>query len=184
MNVLEKFQTIQQQGQTTTEEALQLFDELDTVDLDFMKGRWKGSGFHTNHPMDGLLETANWYGKEFINSEQVHPLLFLDGNNKIFKVDPNPILMNLTLRLPIPKNEAMKPLFTFINPIMKTEESKARIRMMEHRQKISATMIYDYLPINDVFRKVDENTLLGLMDFKGMHQPFFFVLNREINTYV
>ncbi|MEO0646901.1 MAG: DUF4334 domain-containing protein, partial [Cyanobacteria bacterium J06650_10] len=27
-------------------------------------------------------------------------------------------------------------------------------------------------------RKVDENTLLGLMDFKGMEQPFFFVLHR------
>lgn len=180
MNFLEKFQTIQQQGQTTTEEALQLFDELDTVDLDFMIGRWKGSGFHTNHPMDGLLETANWYGKEFINPEQVHPLLFLDGNNNIFKVDPNPILMNLTLRFPIPRNEAMKSLFTFMNPMMKTDESKARIRMMEHRQKISATMIYDYLPINDIFRKIDENIVLGLMDFKGMQQPFFFILNREI----
>ncbi|BAU64364.1 hypothetical protein STA3757_17360 [Stanieria sp. NIES-3757] len=179
MNVLEKFQTIQQQGQTTTEEALQLFDELETVDLDFMIGRWKGSGFHTNHPMDGLLETANWYGKEFINPEQVHPLLFLDSNNKIFKVDPNPILMNLALRFPIPKNEAMKSVLTFMNPMMKTEESKARIRMMEHRQKISATMIYDYLPINDIFRKVDESTVLGLMDFKEMQQPFFFVLNRD-----
>jgi len=51
---------------------------------------------------------------------------------------------------------------------------------MEYRGKVSATMIYDYLPINDVFRKVDDNTVLGLMDFKGMPQPFFFVLDREI----
>ena len=43
-------------------------------------------------------------------------------------------------------------------------------------------MIYDYLPINDVFRKVDDHTLLGLMDFKGMEQPFFFVLNRNVLT--
>jgi hypothetical protein len=40
-------------------------------------------------------------------------------------------------------------------------------------------MIYDDLPINDVFRKVDNNTVLGVMDLKGMEQPFFFVLRRE-----
>ena len=178
MSTLEKFQTIIQQGKTSTDEALKLFDELDTVDLEFMMGRWKGSGFHTNHPMDGLLEVANWYGKEFIEPDCVHPLLFLDSNNKIFKVAPNPTLMNLVLRFPFSKNEAMKPLFKLINSMLKTEKSQARIRMMEHRQKISATMIYDNLPIHDIFRKVDDNTVLGLMDFKGMKQPFFFLLNR------
>ena len=40
-------------------------------------------------------------------------------------------------------------------------------------------MIYDSLPINDVFRKVDDHTVLGLMDLKGMKDPFFFVLTRE-----
>jgi hypothetical protein len=63
--------------------------------------------------------------------------------------------------------------------MFKTDSSQARIRMMEYRQKISATMIYDNLPINDIFRKVDDNTLLGLMDFKGQPQPFFFVLKRD-----
>ena len=180
MNTLEKFQTILQQGKTSTDEALKLFDELDIVDLEFMMGRWKGSGFHTNHPMDGLLELGNWYGKEFVDPDCVHPLLFLDSNNKIIKVAPNPTLMNLTLRFPVSKNQAMKPLFSIINSMLKTEKSQARIRMMEHRQKISATMIYDRLPIHDIFRKVDEKTVLGLMDFKGMKQPFFFLLNRSI----
>ncbi|MGB7084128.1 MAG: DUF4334 domain-containing protein [Phormidesmis sp.] len=50
---------------------------------------------------------------------------------------------------------------------------------MEHRGKVSATMSYDHLPINDVFRKIDENTVLGLMDCKALQQPFFFVLRRE-----
>ncbi|MGL5074428.1 MAG: DUF4334 domain-containing protein, partial [Waterburya sp.] len=36
------------------------------------------------------------------------------------------------------------------------------------------------LPINDAFRKVDDNTLLGLMDFNGEPQPFFFVLRRDV----
>lgn len=179
MNTSEKFQTIRQQEKITTDEALELFDELDTVDLEFMIGKWKGSGLHTNHPMDGVLEAVNWYGKEFIDADSVHPLLFLDGNNQIFKVAPNLMGMNLALRFPIAKNQAIKPLLKMMTTMFKTEKSQARIRMTEYRQKISATMIYDKLPINDIFRKVDDNTVLGLMDFKGMKQPFFFLLERS-----
>jgi len=50
--------------------------------------------------------------------------------------------------------------------------------MMEYRQEVSATMIYDDLPIQDTFRKVDENTVFGVMDFKSVPQPFFFMLKR------
>ena len=178
MNAIASFQEILQQGQTTTESALELFDRLQPVDLDFMLGRWRGSGFHTQHKMDGLLEAFNWYGKEFVSADCVHPLLFSDGSN-IFKVDPNPVLMNLGFNTPIPKQQSLKPIYSTMTKLLKTSESKARIRMMEHRGKISATMIYDYMPINDVFRLVDENTVLGLMDLKNMPQPFFFVLNRD-----
>jgi hypothetical protein len=33
-------------------------------------------------------------------------------------------------------------------------------------------MIYDALPINDVFRKVEDGTVLGAMDFRLIRQPF------------
>ena len=39
-------------------------------------------------------------------------------------------------------------------------------------------MIYDRQPIIDVFRRVDDVTLLGVMDLRGMSQPYFFVLTR------
>lgn len=178
MNTLE-IQTVLQQGTATTDEALQLFDGLDTVDLEFMFGRWRGSGFHTDHQMDGMLETIGWYGKEFIDADHVHPLLFADGD-KIFKVDPNPIITEIGMGMSIPQNEAIKPLYSTMSKLLKTEKSKARIRMMEYRHQVSATMIYDYLPIHDVFRKVDDNTVLGLMDWKGMSQPFFFSLERAL----
>lgn len=173
------FSPILQQKKATTVEALALFDQLEPVDLAFMFGRWQGSGLDTDHPMDGLLEVANWYGKEFVSPDCVHPLLFLDGSGQIFKISPNPQMMKMALSLPIPQNDAAKSVFTLFNPLLKTEKSQARLRMMEHRGKISATMIYDHLPINDVFRKVDENTLLGLMDYKESQQPFFFILKRE-----
>lgn len=178
METLENYQLILKTGKTTTEKALKLFDTLEPVNLGFMFGRWQGSGLHTNHPMDGLLEISNWYGKEFIDSENVHPLLFLDGQGKIFQVAPNPALINWVLKLPIPKNNSLKPLLISINSLLKTEKSQARLRMMEYRGKVTATMIYDYLPINDSFKKVDENTVLGIMDYKNIPQPFFFILKR------
>jgi len=177
MSTVEKFETILFQGKATTDEALKLFDELSAVDLAFVMGRWKGTGFHTHHRMDGLLETIGWYGKEFLSPDCVHPLLFSDGD-QIYKVNPNPTAVNLGFSIDLPQKEMFKPLYRTMGKLFKTEESKARVRMMEYRGKLSATMIYDNLPINDIFRKVDDNTLLGLMDWKAMEHPFFFVLNR------
>jgi hypothetical protein len=178
MEILKNRLSILEAASTTTAQALELFDSLEPINLNFMCGRWQGSGLHTAHPMDGLLEASNWYGKEFIDPETVHPLLFLDGQGQIIKVAPNPTAMNWVSKLPILKNAALKPLLTLMNSLLKTEESQARLRMMEYRGKVSATMIYDYLPINDAFRKIDENTVLGVMDFKTLPQPFFFTLKR------
>ncbi len=180
MNTLEKLNTTLENGGATTEEALKFFDELESVNLEFMIGRWQAAILPTNHLMDGLFEPSGLYGKEFVDADQVHPLLFLDGNNHIFKVYLSPIVMNLGLRLSGLKSRAIKPIFRLMKLIFKTEKSQARLRMMEYRQKVSAAMIYDNLPINDIFRKIDDNTVLGLMDFKGVPQPFFFVLKRDI----
>ena len=51
--------------------------------------------------------------------------------------------------------------------------------MTEYRGVVSATMCYDDLPIHDVFRLVDDDTVLGLMDLRGLEQPFVFFLRRE-----
>ena len=178
MTVANEIISILETKQTTTEEALKLYDSLESVDLDFMMGRWQGKGLNTNHPMDGILEMSNWYGKEFIDPETVHPLLFSNGKGEIFKVNPNPTAMDLIMKMPIPNNPSLKPLFIALNSIFKTEKSQARLRMMESRGKVTATMIYDYLPINDSFRKIDDNRVLGIMDYKKIKQPFFFVLTR------
>jgi hypothetical protein len=40
-------------------------------------------------------------------------------------------------------------------------------------------MIYDHVPVIDVFRRVDEHTLLGVMDQRDVDQLYFFVLQRD-----
>lgn len=167
------------QEEVSTEDALNIFDDLEPVDLEFMMSRWRGSEVQTNHPLNGFLEATNWYGKEFMSADHVHPLLFTDGKNNIFKVAPNPTATKLALRFPILKSKHLQPMFRLVTVLSKTEVSHARIRMMEYRHKVSATMIYDNSPIHDIFRKIDEDTVLGLMDQKGVPNPYFFILRRD-----
>jgi len=171
-------QTILQNIPTTTAEALALFDSLEPVNIEFMLGLWQGYGMATHHPLDGLLEASNWYGKEFISSEIVHPLLFLDSQGQLFKVAPRAQAMKMVLKMPFLKQDWLKPLLKLSPALLQTQTSQARLRMMAYRGQLTATMIYDYLPINDSFKKIDANTVLGVMDYKEISQPFFFILKR------
>ncbi len=163
----------------TRAEALELYDTLEPVDVDFMIGRWNGEGMHTGHPMDGLLEAYNWYGKEFVDADTVHPLLFTSSNGEIYKVNPGLMPMQLAGRVPGNKSWPARKAFQLMQPMISTSTSKATLRLTEYRGKKSATMIYDQLPIHDSFRKIDDNTVIGVMDCQGMDQPFFFKLHRD-----
>lgn len=164
-------------SELTTDEALTWFDSLPPVDIDFMIGSWRGSGVSTGHPMDGMLEAANWRGKRFIDADHVHPLVFDDGKGGTFMVNPAILPMGLAQRLP--RKPFMTRIFLASRGLIATSRSAARIRMTEFRGVTTATMIYDAKAINDVFRKIDNDTVLGLMDMKGMERPFFFKLERE-----
>jgi hypothetical protein len=61
---------------TTTDEALNVFDGVPAVDPQFMIGTWHGAELPTAHPLDGLLSASGWWGKQFVDADTVHPLLF------------------------------------------------------------------------------------------------------------
>lgn len=75
----------------------------------------------------------------------------------------------------------------FSNHVMNGEASLWEV---EFRGKVSATMIYDGVPIFDHFRKVDENTLFGLMNGKHVEgypdvvdngKYYYFFLERIVD---
>lgn len=175
------FSTATEAGRASPEEALEIFDGLEPVDTDFLLGAWKGAGFPTGHALDGLLEAYHWHGKRFENTEHVHPLVFSSLGGGTVSVNPVLVMPGLSLvdHLPFLKSRFAGRIFQAFLLLFATRRSRARLRLTSYRGKVSATMIYDHLPINDVFRKIDENTVLGLMDLKGVEQPFFFVLRRE-----
>jgi hypothetical protein len=173
---MESLEDILKDRKAPAKEALEIFDRLEIVPIDFMIGRWKGFEIETNHQMDGLLEATGWYGKLFLNSEEVHPLLFYAKNNtELYSVNPRIIPMHMKL----PKSNLVGILMRLAKPILQTKKSTARLRMIEYRKKITATMCYDEKAILDHFAKIDENRVMGVMDLKGVSEPFIFILERD-----
>ena len=160
-------------------EALAWFRALPPVSPDQMIGRWRGSGLPTGSPLDGLLEAYGWYGKEFLDAETVHPLLFgtRSGPRPL-----NPALIPVSVlrdRPGLAHSRAARLAFTAVRPLLTTTQPKARLRVVDHHGVGTAAMVYDALPIIDVFKQVSLDVRLGLMDLRGLPEPFFFVLRRE-----
>lgn len=167
---------------TTTVEALEVFDSAPAVEPEFMLGTWRGAELPTGHPLDGLLAASGWWGKQFLGAEKVHPLLFPTGDgNALWAM--NPLLAFGTLgpatKIPGVKSLSFKRPIARLRPVLRTSAPKARLRTTRYRETDTATMIYDQLPINDVFRKLSDDEVIGAMDLRGIPRPYFFLLRRD-----
>ncbi|GAE26761.1 hypothetical protein JCM9140_2854 [Halalkalibacter wakoensis JCM 9140] len=177
MNRRDKLQSLLAKENVTQTEAFEFFDQLDRADLPFMLGLWKGKEMKTGHPMDGLLDAISWFGKEFVDNETVHPLVFQKRNGTLYNINPG--FVPMTFPFEKVSKGLVKTLFSIASPIAKTRKGKARMRMLEYRGVVSATMIYDQHGIYDTFRKIDDYTILGVMDLKGQSDAaYFFILER------
>lgn len=166
-------------GRASRDDALALFDELPPVAVPQLLGSWKGEGLATGNPLDGLLEAFGWHGKRFDSPEDAHPLVFRDQHGR-FSVDPAAVPVSLVTRLSsVLHHDLVATVANRSLRVLRTRKPKARLRMMEHRGVVTGTMTYDALPVNDHFRAVDRDTLLAVMDLRGLELPFLFVLRRE-----
>jgi hypothetical protein len=166
-------------GGATAQQAWELFDRLPAVrSAEITIGRWRGEELDTAHPFAGVLVASGWYGKQFDTVDDVHPLLFADETGAIFPVDPRRVPLGLAGKVPLSGVALVRKTLRFTGPVLRTRRPAARLRDIEYRGVISAGMVYDHLPIIDHFRRVDEATLLGIMDLRGMTEPYFFILRR------
>jgi hypothetical protein len=162
------------------QEALAFFDSLPTVTTAELLGRWRGSGLPTGSRLDGLLEAYGWYGKEFSGAESVHPLLFRGRGGRPRPVDPGLLPIGLLRdHAGLARLWPVRTAFGPLRPLLYTNRPTARLRMLEHRGVTTAAMVYDALPIIDVFRRVGPDVVLGAMDMRSLPAPFFFVLERD-----
>ncbi|MGQ4274265.1 GXWXG domain-containing protein [Terrihabitans sp. B22-R8] len=160
-------------------DVLAFFDSLPPVEMEMMTGFWRGTGVPSGHDMDGLLEMLGWYGKAFLGPESVHPLLFHTGKHETCAVDPSliPVWVARFYGRRLSRLPVHRP-FRAALPLLRTSKPKASLKRVAHRGAQTTAMIYDARPIRDVFRTIDGDTVLGLMEMDGM-QPFFFALHRE-----
>lgn len=163
---------------TDPETALAFFDSLPAVTCDELRGRYRGRELLTGHPMDGLLEASGWYGKQFDGVDQVHPLLFQNKGGDIFAVEPRKMPLGVAPRIPAAVVDRSQGAVGVLKAALQTKKHRARLRAVEYRGVVSAAMVYDHLPIIDVFRRVDADTLLGVMDLRDS-APYVFVLQLD-----
>ncbi len=178
MNYLAQLEALE--PSTTTEAAFELFDQLSAVRSADLLGEWVGRELATGHPMDGVLAASGWYGKRFDDVNSVHPMLFKGANGRIWAADPRRLPLGLVGKVsPQFVEKARRATGSLVDSAVETTKYRARLRDLEYRGAVSAAMVYDHLPIIDMFRQVDENTLLGVMDQRGVDQPYFFILVRD-----
>ena len=167
---------------TTTAGACELFDASPAVPAEAMIGTWQGDELPTGHPLDGMLAASGWWGKQFVDAETVHPLLFPTRDRTALWA-LNPVLafggLGVATKIPALTKQNLRGVVTGLGPVLRTRAAKARLRTTRYRGVDTATMVYDQLPINDVFRRLDEVTVLGAMDLRGLRDPYFFVLRRD-----
>lgn len=65
-----------------TQNIMEKFEELESIDIEFLLGTWKGGKFDGGKSPDPI----KWYGKRFDSRDQVEPLLVYgeDGSIQVF----------------------------------------------------------------------------------------------------
>ena len=169
----------------TRDEALATFDAAPAVEPEFMIGTWRGSELPIGHPLDGLLALSGWWGKQFVDTETVHPLLFptRDGT-ALWALDPRLVPIATVLRVPCRPRRSLHGLVSALRPLAGTRTPRARLRTSRYRGVDTATRVYDHLPVNDAVRALPRaedgaDRVIGAMDLLGCAQPYFFELRRD-----
>ncbi len=145
-----------------------------------MIGTWHGAELPTGHPLDGMLAASGWWGgKAFLDGgKPCTPLLFRTSDGAaLWALNPAPAFGGLGLATRIPptvKRHNFAGVIAALKPVLQARGPKARLRTTRYRGVDTATMIYDQLPINDVFRLLDDTagseTVLGAMDLRGIRR--------------
>ncbi|MGY1824032.1 GXWXG domain-containing protein [Geodermatophilus sp. SYSU D00079] len=161
-------------------DALAFFDRLPVLAPDAVVGRWRGAELPTGSRLDGLLTAHRWWGKEVLDADTVHPLLFPDRAGRPRPVQPAPAPLTLLRRAPaLAASRPARIAFVAARPLLRTRRPAARVRAVSHRGVVTAAVVYDRLPVVDVLRAVTPDVLLGCMDPRGLPEPLFFVLERD-----
>lgn len=154
-------------GRIEVAQIAAVFDQLKPISPEFLIGKWKGFSFDTGHPAHRILDTLKWAGKDYRSVDDVDPIMIYDdsGKRSWYSEYGHARVSSELQGIPVQGYAA----------------DRSQIREVKFHGTVSAAMIYDKFPIIDVFKYVDDNTVLGAMDSKDFPADageYYFYLKR------
>lgn len=104
---------------------------------------------------------------------------FYTGKSKIEFLLKDFILMKWYGKTFFNPDKVSALVFSFLGIKFNLFFGTAVLRNLKFRDKISTSMIYNYLPIIDNFRKIDQNTVMGIMEIKGKISLYFYLKRKN-----
>jgi hypothetical protein len=155
------------------------FQSLEPVKPVEMVGLWRGAGVPSGHPLDGVLENLRWFGKRFHPDMRADALLFQWHPARLVAIDPRFVPIGLAIKLaPFGRTALAQTTFSYFHKVFRARGTTAALEVRTFEHIASAAMVYNEQPIVDHFRRVDENTLAGMMCVRDDERRFFFKLTK------
>lgn len=155
MTAAEDFQTLRtSEGQIDAQQLDEVWAQLEPVHIDELTSG-RWHGFG--------FDTGHRMGKRLVKSRWY-------GKNFTSALDAQPLIC---------RSEDGE-LFSDLE----SGRGEASLWMVEFRGESTATMVYDGMPVFDHFKKVDDDTIMGIMNGKAMvldqGQHYYFGLERDL----
>lgn len=149
-----RFGLLRDAAAPSVEELDALWSDLAPLGVEEILGHWRGGDFATGHPISAVLTRARWHGKWFDSATDVTPIV-CRGKDGVLQA-----------------NEKA------------AGGGAASLWNVEFRGEVTATMVYDNVPVFDHFKRVDADTLVGIMNGKlestyGITDLYYFWLERD-----
>lgn len=155
----------------TQDDLAVAFDTLNSVSIEMLTGTWKVDPSYTETSGGKMLIESGWWGARFVDAETVDPLLYpTPDGNAVFAADLQAVLAVLSTGerdIPARRNE------------VETSTPIGRLRMVEYRDVLTATLVYDQVPVLDYLRAIDRDTIVAAVEHRGrVKQPDYALLRR------
>jgi hypothetical protein len=96
----------------------------------------------------------------------------------LVSLDPRFLPVRIGMTLPFRRTRAAAMAFRAMSRLIRTSESRAVLQVTKHRGVTTVAMSYLDQPVTDYFRRVDDQTVLAMMELEGDARRYFFALTR------
>lgn len=155
------------------------FRSLEPVQPKDMVGLWSGVGIPSDHPLDGVLENLNWFGKRFHSDMRADPLLFKSRPGRLVPIEPAFFPIGLVIMMaPFGRTFFARTWSSYLQKVFRARSTTASLKLQALDGVETAAMVYDKQPVVDYFGRIDDDEIAGMMFVRDDPRRFFFKLRK------